>query len=405
LIGTVTPAADPLSRLALFSRLLRDCGLQTTPGRIAEAASALTCVGLGRRDDVRAALGAVFVTRREELPVFDAAFDLFFAHSDADRVAGAVPQRSRALPLDPSVVEAWRNRLALPASQLPREDADATPAESGGYSAREVLRRRDFRELTWDEERQVRRLLAQSRWRMAERRSRRRQPAGRGAVDLRRTLRGAARDGGEPIRLARSRARPRRRPLILLCDVSGSMDRVSRLFLVFAHTLGRRERLETFVFATRLTRITHLLRRRDIDDALDHTARQVGDIGGGTRIGESLQRFNRDHARRVLGHGAVVIVLSDGWDRGDIGVLSAELARLRRLSHRLIWLNPLLGSPAYRPETRGMAAALEHVDDFLAAHNLDALDELGRRLAALGSQRSRQRSASPSGMQRGYSAD
>jgi hypothetical protein len=167
------------------------------------------------------------------------------------------------------------------------------------------------------------------------------------------------------------------------------MDRVSRQLLVFAHAIGRRQRVETFVFSTRLTRITHLLRRRDIDEALAHTAHQVHDLGGGTRIGDALRRFNRDHARRVLGHGAVVIVLSDGWDRGDVDVLAAEMARLRRSCHRLIWLNPLLGSQSYAPEARGMAAALPYIDDFLAAHNLAALDELGRRLGDLPSRSSR----------------
>jgi len=173
--------------------------------------------------------------------------------------------------------------------------------------------------------------------------------------------------------------RLRRRPLVILCDVSGSMDRYSRQLLVFAHALGRRDHVETFAFSTRLTRITHLLRRGDIDEALDHIAEQVHDIGGGTRIGAALHDFNRLYARRVLGHGAVVLIISDGWDRGDIDVLAEEMARLRRSCHRLIWLNPLLGAAGYEPQTRGMVAALEHVDDFLAAHSVDALDELGQQ--------------------------
>lgn len=382
-VTSVNPPADPLPRLALFARLLRDCGLRTTPRRLLDAASALAVVDLRRRDDVRAALGAVFVSRREELAIFDAAFDVFFADSDPRRVAGTIPRRSRALPLDPRAAAFWKDALGVPGSQLPRQDEDATPASSSGYSAEEQLRARDFREMGWEEEQQVRRLLRQAPWRVALRRTRRLEPSRRGGVDLRRTLRRAGRDGGEMLRLARSRARWRRRPLVLLCDVSGSMDRVSRQLLVFAHAIGRRERVETFVFSTRLTRITHLLRRRDVDEALAHTAHQVHDIGGGTRIGEALHRFNRDHARRVLGHGAVVLILSDGWDRGDVDALATEMARLHRRCHRLIWLNPLLGSAGYRPETRGMAAALPHVDDFLAAHNVEALAALGRRLAEL----------------------
>ena len=167
------------------------------------------------------------------------------------------------------------------------------------------------------------------------------------------------------------RARTKRRPIVVLCDVSGSMDRYSRHLLVFAHAIGRRERVETFAFSTHLTRITHLLRHGDIDAALDHVASQVHDIGGGTRIADALHAFQRDHARRVLGHGAVVLIISDGWDRGDPDQLGREMARLRRSCYRLIWLNPLLGSSAYQPETRGMAAALPHCDDFLSAHNVD----------------------------------
>jgi hypothetical protein len=161
------------------------------------------------------------------------------------------------------------------------------------------------------------------------------------------------------------------------------MDRYSRHLLVFAHAIGRRERVETFAFSTHLTRITHLLRHGDIDSALDHVAEQVHDIGGGTRIADALHTFQRVHARRVLGHGAVVLIISDGWDRGDPDQLGREMARLRRTCYRLIWLNPLLGSDVYQPETRGMAAALPHCDDFLSAHSVDALDTLGKLLAEL----------------------
>ena len=189
--------------------------------------------------------------------------------------------------------------------------------------------------------------------------------------------------GSELVEIPTRVRKPKRRPLILLCDISGSMERYSRALLVFAHAIARRERVDTFVFSTRLSRITHLLRRRDVDEALADTAEQVHDIGGGTRIGESLRTFNRRYARRVLGHGAIVLVISDGWDRGEVETLEREMARLARSCHRLIWLNPLLGSEVYAPEARGMAAALPYCDDFLAAHNVDALDELGRRLAEL----------------------
>jgi uncharacterized protein len=262
-------------------------------------------------------------------------------------------------------------------------DEDGVPPSSSGYSDEELLRQKDFDELTWLETEQVRRLLQQAPWRIAERRTRRLRPARGGRVDLRRTARQAIRSSGELIRLLHRERRLRRRPLVLLCDVSGSMERYSRLLLIFAHAIARREDVETFVFSTRLTRITRTLRRRDIDRALHEVGKTVHDFSGGTRIGQAVAEFNRRWARRVLGHGAIVIVVSDGWDRGDPELLGQELDRLRRMSHRLIWLNPLLGSDGYEPITRGMAAALPHTDDFLAAHNVQALDELGQLLAGL----------------------
>jgi hypothetical protein len=243
--------------------------------------------------------------------------------------------------------------------------------------------------MTWQETQQVRRLLEQAPWRMAERKTRRLRPARAGSIDLRRTARHAIRSSGELMQLFRRRARMRRRPLVLICDVSGSMEKYSRLLMIFAHAIARREDLEAFVFSTRLTRVTRLLRHRDLDRSLDSLSKGVHDFSGGTRIGEALADFNRHWARRVLGHGAVVIIVSDGWDRGDPAQLTAELIHLRRSAHRLIWLNPLIGSKGYQPLTRGMAAALPHTDDFLAANNLQALDDLGKLLAGLGTRAAR----------------
>lgn len=375
-------APDPVESVTLFARLLRDAGLSTTPERVRDACEALLAINLERPDEVRYALRAVFVTRREEGAVFDAAFDLFFSRPGGEGRPGSIPGRSRPLALDPKMAFAWMNALGLAAPGVARE-VEGPPVSSTGYSAEELLRRRDFRDMSWDELASVRRLLRQSPWRVAERRTRRQRADRRGTVEMRRTMRAAARQGGDAPRLARASARTKRRPIVILCDVSGSMDRYSRHLLVFAHVVGRRERVETFAFSTHLTRITHLLRHGDIDSALDHVASQVHDIGGGTRIAEALHTFQRDHARRVLGHGAIVLIISDGWDRGDPDQLGREMARLRRSCHRLIWLNPLLGSQAYQPETRGMAAALPHCDDFLSAHSVDALDALGRLLAQL----------------------
>lgn len=377
-------AVELLPRLTAFARLLHDAGLDAGPGRLQSAVRALGVVGVASAPAFRDSLRAVFVSRKEELPVFEAAFDIFWTPPDPRTSAGAMPGRPQALPLPPDRVRAWSEALGLNRSQMPRErEPDQTPEESSGYSAEELLRKKDFEHMTWLETEQVRRLLQQAPWRIAERRTRRLRPARSGQVDLRRTSRRAIRSAGELVELLHRRVRTRRRPLVLLCDVSGSMERYSRLLLIFAHAITRRENVETFVFSTRITRVTRMLRHRDVDRTLEQVSKQVHDFSGGTRIGDAMTVFNRRWARRVLGHGAVVIVISDGWDRGDPERLEAELVRLRRMSHRLIWLNPLLGSEGYQPVTRGMAAALPHVDDFMAVHNVEALDELGRLLAKL----------------------
>ncbi len=376
---------DLLPRLGAFARLLRDAGLEAGPRRLTDATRALNYIDLKRQVDFRNALRAVFVSRKEDLPTFEAAFDIFWAPPDPRLAAGTIPGRGRSLPMAPERAKAWANALGLNSSQMNREqDARDVPASSSGYSAEELLRKKDFEQMTWQETEQVRRLLEQAPWRVAERRTRRMRPARSGRIDLRRSARHAIRSSGELVRLFHKRPRMRRRPLVLICDVSGSMERYSRLLMIFAHAIARREDLEAFVFSTRLTRVTRLLRQRDLDKSLDSVSKSVHDFSGGTRIGEALGDFNRHWARRVLGHGAVVIIVSDGWDRGDPAQLEAELKHLRRSAHRLIWLNPLLGSDGYQPLTRGMAAALPHCDDFLAAHNLQALDDLGRLLAGLG---------------------
>jgi uncharacterized protein with von Willebrand factor type A (vWA) domain len=379
------PAADLLPRLGAFARLLHDAGLEAGPRRLTDATRALGYIDLKKQVDFRNALRSVFVGRKDDLPTFEAAFDIFWAPPDPRAAAGVIPGRSRTLPMSPERAKAWANALGLSSSQMNRErDATMVPASSSGYSAEELLRHKDFEHMTWEETEQVRRLLEQAPWRVAERKTRRLRAARAGRIDLRRTARHAIRSSGELVRLFHRRPRVRRRPLVLICDVSGSMERYSRLLMIFAHAIGRREDVEAFVFSTRLTRITRLLRHRDLDRSLESVSKGVHDFSGGTRIGDALADFNRHWARRVLGHGAVVIIVSDGWDRGDPERLTAELMHLRRSAHRLIWLNPLLGSEGYQPLTRGMAAALPHVDDFLASHNLKALEDLGRLLAGLG---------------------
>ncbi len=381
---------DLLPRLGAFARLLHDAGLEAGPRRLTDATRALTFIDLKRQSDFRSALRAVFVSRKDEIATFEAAFDIFWALPDPRPAAGVIPGRTRALPMSPERAKMWSRALGLGSSLINLEQEPKTvPATSSGYSADELLRHKDFDAMTWEETEQVRRLLEQAPWRVAERKTRRLRAARSGIIDLRRTARHAIRSSGELVRLFRRRPRMRRRPLVLVCDVSGSMERYSRLLMIFAHAIARREDLEAFVFSTRLTRITRLLRQRDLDRALASVSKGVHDFSGGTRIGEALAAFNRHWGRRVLGHGAVVIIVSDGWDRGNPDQLTAELIHLRRSAHRLIWLNPLLGSEGYEPLTRGMVVALPYCDDFLAAHNVQALDDLGRLLAGLDSRPAR----------------
>jgi uncharacterized protein with von Willebrand factor type A (vWA) domain len=235
------------------------------------------------------------------------------------------------------------------------------------------LRRRDFAELSPEEVVELRGLIGRMLWEPGWVHSRRFRPSQRGErPDMRRTLRRATGPEGDLMQIARSEQKIRRRPLIFIADVSGSMERYSEMLLYFAHAAsGRLGRLEAFVFGTRLTRITRLLASRDPSVAVAEVSRSVLDWSGGTRIGEALAAFNRDWSRRVTRGGAVVLLVSDGWDRGSPQVLAEELARLRRSVHRLIWLNPLAGRPGYEPVTLGMAAALPHVDDFLPAATFD----------------------------------
>jgi hypothetical protein len=224
-------------------------------------------------------------------------------------------------------------------------------------------------------------------WKLEQCRARRKAPTPRRhALDMRRTLRQNLRYGCEPLTLAWRGPKLKRRPLVVICDVSGSMEHYSRLLLKFVYVIGNcLDKVEAFVFSTRLTRITRQIRCGDVDASLDQVAASIQDWGGGTRLGEALKTFNFDWGRRLLSRGAVVLLVSDGLDRGDIGLLEREIQRLQLCSHRLIWLNPLLGSTDYRPLARGMRAALPYVDDFLPVHNLESLEHLGRVLERLGS--------------------
>jgi uncharacterized protein with von Willebrand factor type A (vWA) domain len=261
------------------------------------------------------------------------------------------------------------------------------------YSDNQVLRRKDFSDMTGDELAAVKEMMATLIWQLGQRRTRRKHPGMGQFVDLRRTVRKNLRYGGEILNWATREHKYKPRPLVVIADVSGSMERYTRLLLHFIYglTMGLHQPVESFVFSTQLTRITRQLHSKDIDHALREVSLSVNDWSGGTRIGDTLKDFNYHWARRVLGRGAIVLLISDGWDRGDVKLLADEMARLQRSAHRLIWLNPLLGSPDYEPLTRGMQAALPYIDDFLPVHNLASLEDLAKHLASLDNRRAERR--------------
>jgi len=266
----------------------------------------------------------------------------------------------------------------------PDDDSVQNVHLNRSYSAVEVFRQKDFSEFTSLEMADARHMIANLSWDLGQRRTRRLAPGRSGPLDLRRTMRRSLRYGGEFLDLAYRTRKGKRRSLVLLCDVSGSMERYTRMLLQFIHTLsGGFDQTEAFLFATRLTRITRNLKYRSIDQAIDEVSKAVPDWAGGTRIGDAVKTFNYQWLRRVLRGQAIVLIISDGWDRGDPELLARETSRLQRSCHRLIWLNPLLGSPSYQPLTQGMKAALPYIDDFLPVHNLNSLESLAKQLSSL----------------------
>jgi uncharacterized protein with von Willebrand factor type A (vWA) domain len=366
----------------LFGRVLRAAGLAVHHGRLVDAIHALELVGIGSREDVRATLRSLLIHRHEDLARFDRAFDYFFR--DHRPPNPGMPLFS--LGERPRVIA-----RPAPGTSLPIELEDlSTGSKTGGaravgaWSREAVSRTKDFGEFSHSELERARLLLQNLPWQLSVRRTRRWQSAARGSIDLRPVLRRNLMRGGDLSELPRRHRRETARPVVLIADVSGSMERYSRMVLHFAYGLSHSgSRVDAFVFATRLTRVTRQLSGRRGGELLTRVGREVGDWGGGTRIGEALRAFNTRWARRVMRHGPLVIIVSDGWDRGDPALVDQEMARLRRSCRRLIWLNPLLGSPHYEPLTRGIQAALRHVDDFLPAHNLASIEQLAEHLRTL----------------------
>jgi uncharacterized protein len=367
-------------RLLEFGRLLRSLGLDVHVGRMLDATQALLHVDIRRRDDVYHTLRALLVHRHDDLQTFDQAFEAFW--EGRRQVVGGAPGENAAT--DESLAEAGAaGPHATRADALPGgQDSQEGPARI--WSDVETLSTRDFSTFTAEEIALGRAAFDRLVWQPGLRRTRRWIRGAGPRVDLRNTNSRSLRTGGDPVTLMRLRRRTKPRPLVLLCDVSGSMERYSRMLLHFVHALSHRHRrVEAFLFSTRLTRITRHLRGRRLDDAATAVSRAVPDWSGGTRIGSALREFHQRWSRRMLRGSPIVLVVSDGWDRGDPLELRAEMARLKRSSRRVVWLNPLIGTPDYAPLTRGLQAALPFVDDFLPARSLGNLADLAIHLNAL----------------------
>jgi uncharacterized protein len=357
------------ARLALVASSMRAAGARVGVGELLGAHRALAAVDASDRRTAYFALRAALCSRREDLEAFDAAFDAAFGPPGGASGAPTPEIDPVATAVLPRVGVPLAGELVVP------PDAEVVRA---AWSEVEQLREKDFADYTESELRLAHRLirqLARTGPRRPSRRTRASHTRG-GRPDLRRTVRASMRYGGEPFERHWRRPGERARPLVLVCDVSGSMEPYARMLLAYLQAcVAARRRVEAFVFGTRLTRVTGELRGRDPDRALARAAGTVEDWSGGTRIGESLAVLNREHGRR-LGRGAVVVILSDGWDRGDPELLEREMQRLSRCAHALVWLNPLKAHPEYEPLTRGMVAALPHVDSFLAGNSLASLEEL-----------------------------
>ncbi len=369
-----------------FARALRAAGLPVGPGKLLQAVEAVEAVGIANRADFYWALHAVFVNRRDQREVFDQAFHVFWRNPDIlKRMMGMMLPTIRTDspdtqdPLSRRVADALRG--TAPEAEGP-EKSEIEVDAAFTVSAQERLQEKDFEKMSAAEMAEAKRMLARIALPVAEVTTRRHRPDPQGPrVDPRATLRRMLRSGGDLTDLARRTRRTRPPPLVVLCDISGSMTRYSRMLLHFMHAVSNdRDRVHSFVFGTRLTNITHHLRHKDVDVALDAVSAAVADWSGGTRIGTALHAFNRTWARRVLGQGAVVLLITDGLDRDAGEGLAAEAERLHKSCRRLVWLNPLLRWEGFAPRSSGIRALLPHVDDFRPVHNLNSLAGLADAL-------------------------
>ena len=372
-----------------FARVLRAAGLPIGPDRVIDAMRALEVAGVERRDDFYWTLASVFLDRREQFEVYDQAFHIFWRDPQLlERVmAMFLPQVYGRQGRDERAASSRVTEAMQPKQKKLQETPVEPPQEtqldaSLSFSAREVLQHADFETMSAEEIAQAKKMLANLRLPIPEIRTRRFSPDPDGPrVDLRASLRASLRSGAKIITLKRRSPQRRHPPLVVMCDVSGSMNRYSRMFLHFLHAITNdRDRVTSFVFGTRLTNISRYLRHRDVDVAMSGVADAIADWSGGTRIGNCLREFNLRWSRRVLGQNAVVLMISDGLD-GDVGEgLAREMERLHKSCRKLIWLNPLLRYEGFEARPAGVRAMLPHVDEFLPVHNVASLVDLARAL-------------------------
>lgn len=371
------------SHLLLFARQLKEKGLKITPGRVIDAARSLEFIDLSLRQDFSSALKANFVSSKGDLAIYDELFEQFWGQIQEVLPRVAVPT-AEGPEADRTSGEGTISISQEQESPLKEEEAEEKKLGSG-YSPQEVLMVKDFSQFPPEDlevlDQEFARLLSQ----LATRVSRRREPSAKGReMDFRRSFRRTVHYGGEILELVRRRRKIKPLKVIVICDVSGSMDASTRFILQFFFGLQKIfRRSETFVFSTQLTRITDILKCHKWAEALRAMSQRVQDWSGGTKIGHCLQMFNERYAKALAAGSAVVILVSDGWDRGDSELLDREMKRLKRRGRRLIWMNPLMGTPGYRPLCQGMRTALPYIDYFLPASTLRGLKAMGEVLLSL----------------------
>ena len=386
---SAAPSGKLANNIMYFARVLREAGIPVGPGAVLDALDAAEMGAIRKREDFYWMLHAVFVKRREHKEVFDQAFHVFWKKPKMLEQLMQLMFHQIARQADERAKQAGFRRLAeamfdqTSSSSQRKEREDIEVDASFTASADEVLRQKDFEQMTVAEQARAKQAIASLALHRTEVVTRRYQRALKGpAIDMRRSLKGSLRAGGHFIDLERRERQWREPPLVVLCDISGSCSNYSRMFLHFLHALSNdRERVHVFLFGTRLTNITRDLKRRDVDEAVAKVSGAVKDWSGGTRIGTSLRDFNYHWARRVLTQGAHVLLMTDGLDREDLGTLEHEMVRLRRQSRRIVWLNPLLRFDGFKALAGGVRVMMPHVDEFRPVHSLDSLADLALALA------------------------